>query len=109
MIGSAVDVFEEEGLLVVEMALPGVRVEDLSINACGSRLLIWARRPGEGGERRYRVRGTRLPPCTSEEVALPPEARVADATALLKHGVLQVRIPLSGGTCEAVRPVPVNE
>lgn len=108
MIGSTVDVFEEQGLLVVEMALPGVCLEDLSINACGSRLLIWARRP-RGGERRYRVRGTRLPPCISEEVALPPEARVADATALLKHGVLQVRIPLSGGTCEAVRPVPVTE
>lgn len=99
---SAVDVFEQEGALVVEVGLPGVRQEDICVKAEGSQLLIWARRPDEDGPRRYRIRGRRLLREYNHDLMLPPEAATEHATATFLRGLLRVRIPLSGA-----RPAPV--
>lgn len=88
------DVFEEEGALVVEVGLPGVRREDIFVKAEGTQLLIWARRPDEGGPRRYRIRGRRLASEYSHDLMLPPEASPERATATYLRGLLRVRIPL---------------
>ena len=91
---SMIDVFEQDGALFVEVGLPGVVLDDLIVDAAGSELLIFANRPEEAAKRRYRVRGRWLPRCFRHGFMLPPEARVDLATAIFRHGLLQVRIPL---------------
>jgi HSP20 family protein len=95
---SAVDVFEEQGALMVEVDLPGVCAEDVAVKAKGSQLRILAHRRAEAeAGRRYRLRGRRSPSHCTRDLILPPEARLPDATATLERGVLRVRIPLSDG------------
>lgn len=101
---SAVDVFEQEGALVVEVGLPGVRQEDICVKAEGCQLLIGARRPDEDGPRRYRIRGRRLLREYNHDLMLPPEAATEHATATYLRGLLRVRIPLAAG-----RPAPIRE
>jgi len=105
---SAMDVYEQDGALFVEVGLPGVAHRDLSVSARGSQLLIWARRRPRTGERRYRVRGIRGPGVFSHDLTVPPEGRLDRATASYVHGLLRVRIPLAREDEVGERPIPVD-
>lgn len=89
-----VNVFREEGGLVVRAEVPGFAPEDLNIEGRDSRLVISGKRerssPSEGSfHRRERWSGE-----FSRAIAVPSEFDVEKATASESHGVLTVTIPL---------------
>jgi HSP20 family molecular chaperone IbpA len=104
-----IDMFEQEGSLVVEAGLSGVRFEDVSVMLRDSHLVISARRPPESGVRRYHLRGRRTPREFSREVMLPPNARADLATASYAHGLLRICIPLGRDAASSGRPIPVKD
>lgn len=103
-----IDVFEQDGALCVEVGLPGVQLDDLFVHAEGDQLWIRATRPEDVGSRRYRVRGRWLPRSFTHDFMLPPEARVDLATAVFRHGLLQVKIPLDEDGESSEQKIPVN-
>ena len=104
-----VDIFEQEGSLVVEAGLSGVRFEDVSVMLRDSHLVISACRPPESGVRRYHLRGRRTPRQFSRDVMLPPNARADLATASYAHGLLRICIPLGSDDASPGRPIPVKD
>ena len=104
-----VDMFEQEGSLVVEAALSGVRFEDVSVMVRDSHLVISARRAQEQGARRYHLRGRRIPSEFSHEVMLPPNAQLDLATASYVQGLLRICIPLGSYAASSGRPIPVKD
>jgi hypothetical protein len=97
--------FEEDGVLVVEVALAGVRFEDVSVRVHGTHLVVSALRPHPSGARRYHLRGRRAPQQLVQEVMLPPHACPDQATATYAHGLLRVCIPL--GAEEPIFATPI--
>ena len=102
-----IDVFEEEDALYVEVGLPGVLLDDVTVQAEGCQLVIFASRAEDFARRRYRVRGRALPRSFLHDLVLPPEARVDLATAIFRHGLLQVRIPLDAELGPSEHKIPV--
>lgn len=102
----AVDMYERDEELVVEVGLPGMRMQDVSVMADGSRLVISARRPDEPGARHYHLRGSRVRREFTQEVTLPARARLELARASYEHGLLCVCIPLGSKDESTRRPIP---
>lgn len=93
------DMYEQDGVLVVEVGLSGVRFEDVSVRVHGAHLVVAARRTQKSGERRYHLRGRRAPQEFLQEVMLPPHACPDQATATYAHGLLRVCVPLGAESC----------
>lgn len=104
-----VDVFEQEGVFYVEVGLPGVKLEEVSVKAQGSRLVVSARRVEEDGVRGCPQRGRRAPRSFAHDVTLPREARLDLATATYDQGLLRVCIPLDSDDVKPERPIPVED
>lgn len=90
------DVYEEDDELVVETDAPGVDASKLEIRVADDALSIEGARPGDTGipgrtyHRRERQSGA-----FRREVPLPLRVCRQVADAVLRDGVLQVRIPLA--------------
>jgi HSP20 family molecular chaperone IbpA len=104
-----VDMFEQDGALVIEVGLSGVRFEDVSVMVQGSHLVISARHSQEDGVRRYHLRGRRVPREFVHEVMLPPCVRPDLATATYLQGLLRVCIPLGSDGMSSGRPIPLKD
>jgi HSP20 family molecular chaperone IbpA len=83
----------------VEIALPGVRKEDLSLEVRGSRLTLEARRTNPAGEGRL-IHGEPAPDGYRLELRLGNALDGSALSARLDSGLLRVRIPL----VEAAQP-----
>jgi HSP20 family protein len=90
------EVFEEDGWLMIHVDLPGVRPEDVSISVAGDRVQV-------AGERRRASSLTRkalhAPEPTyggfNRSVPLPENAAAAGLAWVFENGVLQIAIPVS--------------
>jgi len=93
------DVEETEDSYIVDIELPGVRREDVTLETTGEHLTVT-------GERRERQRVGLLRQQTRStgqfryEVTLPSDVDAEKVTATLDHGVLHVVVPKT----EAARP-----
>ena len=105
----AVDMYERGEDLVVEVGLPGMRFEDVSVMALGSRLVISAHAQDERGVRRYHLRGSRVRRDFTHEVTLPAQARLELASATYAHGLLRVGIPLGPDDTKTGRLIPRHD
>ncbi|MBI4704459.1 MAG: Hsp20/alpha crystallin family protein [Deltaproteobacteria bacterium] len=76
-----VDVFDEEGHLLVVAELPGVEAADIHHDVNGDVLVVWATR----GERKYR-----------KEVLLPCAVAARGAAASHRNGVFELKLPKAG-------------
>jgi HSP20 family protein len=90
----AVDVYEEDGHVVVRAELPGVAKEHVSLQATADQLTLDAERRSqtEAQEARYHRRelhAGRFHRC----IPLPSEVKHQEAKATFKDGVLEVRLP----------------
>ena len=103
------DVFEQDGVFCVEVALPGVKIEEVSVMAQGSRLVISARRAEQHGVCQHPQRGRRVPRSFAHDVTLPREARLDLASASYEQGLLRVCIPLDTDDAKPGRPIPVQD
>ena len=99
------DLEETDDAYVAEIELPGVKLEDLSVEVAGSRLTVTGER-----KERERVgilrRRTRTVGQFHYEVLLPGEVEDEHVEASLHEGVLTVRVPKAAS--ERPRRIPVS-
>ncbi|HKI57273.1 MAG TPA: Hsp20/alpha crystallin family protein [Trueperaceae bacterium] len=93
MVGYPIDLFETDSDLVLEMAIPGVRSEDLDISIEGRQLSIRGKLPeaAEDG-RRYWLQSIPRGDM-SRTVKLPAAVEVDKIEAQVADGMLQLTMP----------------
>ena len=94
----SLDLLEEPGMYVVELDMPGVRLQDLDIAITGRRLTLSGRREivRELSGSRIRLR-ERWSGAFSRSVELPGPVDEDRMTATLKEGILRIELPWRGG------------
>ena len=100
----AVDVFEGEECLFMEIDLPGATLRDVGLSIDGSRLVVCA--PSVAEPRHPALSREWEESAWYRAVDLRDDLDGARATARLKDGVLSVRVPRRRAA--APRPVPVK-
>jgi HSP20 family protein len=86
------DIEETDDAYVVDIELPGVRKEDVSVEMSGRRLVVTGERK-EKERKGILRRQTRTVGRFRYEVVLPGDVNDAGIDASLDHGVLSIRIP----------------
>ncbi|MCS7057880.1 MAG: Hsp20/alpha crystallin family protein [Meiothermus sp.] len=91
--GYAFDLYETDDSLVVEMAVPGLRKEDLEVRLEGNQLTVRGTYPeAPSNERRYWVRG--LPRGNFiQSITLPASVEVDKIQATIADGLLRLSLP----------------
>lgn len=89
-----IDMYEEEGKLVVKAAVPGVKPEDMDISVTGDTLTIRGETKASESvkENDYIYREHRYG-SFSRSIPLPPEANAEEAEATFEDGMLMLTIP----------------
>jgi len=90
----AIDVYQTEKELVIQSAIAGIKLEDLDISIKGDKVTIKGKRekPIEQGESNYFYQECYWGPF-SREIILPVEVDPSRAEAMLKEGILTIRMP----------------
>jgi HSP20 family protein len=90
----AIDVYQTEECLVIQSAIAGVKSENLDISIEEDQVLIKGSRekPSEEEERNYFYQECYWGPF-SRQIILPEETDPSRAEAILKEGILTIRIP----------------
>ena len=90
----AIDVYQTEESLVIQSAIAGVKPENLDISIEEDQVLIKGSRekPSEEEERNYFYQECYWGPF-SRQIILPEETDPSRAEAILKEGILTIRIP----------------
>lgn len=97
----AVDVYEEKDAIVVKAEVPGLDKDEVEVQVSGSVLTIKGeKRKQEEVKDQHYYRSERSYGAFSRTLELPAEVKAEAATAVLKNGVLEIRLPRS----EAARP-----
>ncbi|RIH85289.1 Small heat shock protein IbpB [Meiothermus luteus] len=91
--GYAFDLYETDDSLVVEMAVPGLRKDDLEVRLEGNQLTVRGTYPeAPDGERRYWVRG--LPRGSFvQSITLPASVEMDKIQATIADGLLRLSLP----------------
>ena len=87
-----VDVYESDDQLVIVVALPGVRAENVQVAADGNALVVRARRDPEADSSRLAVRHLEIPYGYFERRIVLPAAGLEPISQELNHGCLLVRL-----------------
>jgi len=104
-----VDVYEDGDQVVVKAEIPGLKREEINVEAAGRTITISGKKEKE--ERVEKKDYSRLERSTgafSRSVPLPAEVQLESVTAQLKDGVLEIRAPKLLGNKEARRNVEVS-
>ncbi len=90
----AIDVYQTDKDLVIRAAIAGIKSEDLDISIEADTVLIRGNRnePSEQGEKNYFYQECYWGPF-SRQIILPEETDPSHAEAVMKEGVLTIRIP----------------
>ena len=90
----AVDVYQTDAELVIQSTIAGVKTENLDISIEADTVLIRGNRsePPEQGEKNYFYQECYWGPF-SRQIILPEETDPSRAEAVMKEGVLTIRIP----------------
>ena len=100
-----VDMYETGTAIVLEIDLPGFRIEDLSLTVCGLTLVLEAERPREQAEDQVRFLCLeRSYGCFQHAVAIPCSFDPGSISAEYRRGVLRVTCPKIND-----RKVPIKE
>jgi HSP20 family protein len=85
-----INIYEEDGVVIVEAALPGVAPDDLDVSCSENVLTIRAR--AQVAEREFLHQEIRSSDYL-RQIALPGDCRFEQAEAAVEHGLLTVRVP----------------
>lgn len=103
------DVFERGGRLITRVDLPGVKVEDISVEICAGRLAISGERRRETEEQEDDFwRNERDYGGFRRIVPLPEGITPGDVRATFDGGVLEVSISLPRRSAPQVTKVPIE-
>ena len=101
----AADVYETAEEIILNIELPGVRLEDVRLESVDGKLRVSGhRRAGDGAEPRHFVRMERIYGAFSREFPVPGSLDPARIKATLRSGVLRVVAPKA----EKGQPIPVE-
>lgn len=91
------DLIEEPSRYVIEMDMPGVRLQDLEISVRGRRLTVSGRREivRERTDPRVRLR-ERWSGSFSRSLELPDQVDEEEISATLHEGILRIELPRRG-------------
>lgn len=88
-----VNLFRQDGDVVIRVEVPGFAPEDLSIESRGQTLSVSGKRSQEPAAEGAYHRRERFAGEFSRSVELPRDVDPSQAAASCKHGVLTVRVP----------------
>ena len=105
-----IEMFVAKGAIVVRAELPGLTKEDVKVQMVKGALTI-------EGERKYEKEVEKKGYFTTEceygtfyrQIPLPEEAKIGDAKAIFKNGILEVTIPAPALEKEVARQIEVKE
>jgi HSP20 family protein len=104
-----VDVYEEGDQVVVMAEIPGLKREEINVEAAGRAITISGKKEKEERvEKKDYFRLERSTGAFGRSVPLPAEIQVESVTAQLKDGVLEIRAPKLLGNKGARRNVEVT-
>lgn len=104
----AVDIFEEKGDVVVKAELPGLKREDINVSIVENNLILSGEKKSEAKvERKDYLRVERSRGSFSRTLSLPEGIDTEHAKASFRDGILEVRLPITGGK-GAVRQITVE-
>ncbi|MBI4498121.1 MAG: Hsp20/alpha crystallin family protein [Chloroflexi bacterium] len=90
----ALDVYETEDQMVVEVSVPGLKAEDVTISVTDHTLTLKGERKLEREIKREQyLRQERRYGSFTRSVTLPPYAEVEKAEATYEHGILKIAMP----------------
>lgn len=97
----AADVYETEEEVIVEMAIPGLKPEDISINVTGDTLSVTGKSQSEQEDKKRNYFQKQLYYGSfAGSVSLPNSVQADKAEAHFNHGILKVVLPKA----EEVKP-----
>ena len=104
-----IDVYEEGDQVVVKAELPGLKRQEINVEASGRAITISGKKEKEEKvDKKDYSRFERSSGAFSRSVPLPAEIQLESATAQLKDGVLEIRAPKLLRNREARRNVEVT-
>lgn len=105
-----IDVFEKDGRLVTRVDLPGMKREDVKVEATDGQLVISGERKTETEERdKNFYRSEREYGSFCRAVPLPEGVKLDDVKATFADGVLDVSVPMPKQAEAAVRKIEIQE
>jgi HSP20 family protein len=105
-----IDVFERDNRLVTRVDLPGVKKEDVTVEAADGYLTLRGERKHETEEKKDNVfRSEREYGTFYRAVPLPAGAKLEDVEATFNEGVLEVSVPLPVPPERKARKVEIVE
>jgi HSP20 family protein len=89
------DIRETDSEIIIEAELPGVRKEDININATEDKVEISAetKKEGETGEEQEYIRKEREQRKFHRSFTLPTKVNPEKSKATYKNGILELRLP----------------
>lgn len=105
----ALDVFDQDGDIVVKADLPGVAKDDVEVTLTGNRLTVRATKKHETEVKKEQYyRSERTFGEVSRSVELPAEVELEKANASFKDGVLEIRLPKTPAAKQGPRKVEIG-
>jgi HSP20 family protein len=105
-----IDVFERDNRLVTKVDLPGMKKDDVKVEAVDGYLSIFGERKAETEEKKDNVyRRERSYGSFYRAVPLPEGVRLEDVKATFADGVLEVSVPLPSKTEAKPRTIQIEE
>ena len=105
----AVEVSEQEGKLKVTAELPGLQPDDVKVEIAEGALVIQGERKQEHQEEREGVyHSERSYGRFYRRIPVPESAKIDDAEAQFKNGILEVTIPVPQTQQQTGRQIPVR-
>jgi HSP20 family protein len=105
-----IEVFEKDNRLVTRIDLPGMKKEDVKVEATDGRLAISGERKRESEEKKENVyRSEREYGSFYRSVPLPDGVKFDDVKATFANGVLEVSVPMPKAPAAAVRKIEIEE
>ena len=98
-----VDIYEEEGNLLIIADIPGFSKEDVKVQVRGKQLILSGERKGkeEVKEEQY-YRFERYFDTFYRTIDLPMEVEADKAKAKFKEGTLEITVPIAGGETKEI-------
>lgn len=101
----AADVYETEGEVVVELAIPGIKPEDISVNITGDTLSVSGVSKEEEEEKKKDYYQKQIHYGSfAQTVVLPTTVQPNKAEAHFNHGILKIVLPKT----EEVKPKKIE-
>jgi len=108
-IAPSIDIYEEDGDVVVKAELPGMKKEDIEVNLADQMITISGeKKKEEKVEKKGYYRLERSYGSFARSFNLPSGVRTDDAKATFKDGVLEIRVPKTEEAKRKVKKVSIE-